>query len=292
MLKNTFLHLPAVGPKTERKLWSEGFLSWDDLLGSGPPRSKSLARLAGELERSEEEYRLGNGEYFAERLPGPEMWRLYAEFRPWAAYVDIETTGCMAGDDHITTIALYDGRSVRTYQHGVNLAAFAEDIQAYKLLVTFNGKCFDAPIIERTFGMTLPRAHLDLRFLFRSLGLQGGLKRIEKAYGLDRHEAEGLDGFFAVLLWRDYVDNGNPKALETLLAYNVYDVLGLETLAVHAFNESLQRTPFAGEYSLPLPVEPANPYVADLATVERIRSRCLFQDHGGPWGGWPHRRGG
>jgi uncharacterized protein YprB with RNaseH-like and TPR domain len=286
MLKNTFIHLPAVGPKTERRLWSDGVLSWDDVLRDRVPRTRSLDRLAAELARSEEEYARGNGEYFAERLPGPEMWRLYADFRHSAAYVDIETTGGMVADDHITT--------VRTYEYGVNLADFARDIGEYKLLVTFNGKCFDAPIIERSFGMSLPRAHLDLRFLFRSLGLQGGLKRIEKAYGLDRREAEGLDGFFAVLLWRDYVDNGNPKALETLLAYNVYDVLGLETLAVHAFNESLARTPFAGEHALPLPVEPPNPYVADPATVERIRRRYgLFGDGGGErahGGFWPSRR--
>ena len=28
MLTSTFCHLPGVGPKTERKLWAAGYLSW------------------------------------------------------------------------------------------------------------------------------------------------------------------------------------------------------------------------------------------------------------------------
>jgi len=43
------------------------------------------------------------------------------------------------------------------------------------------------------------------------------LKFCEKALGLDRGDLDGVDGYFAVLLWRDYQKKHNEKALETLL---------------------------------------------------------------------------
>lgn len=45
-----------------------------------------------------------------------------------------------------------------------------------------------------------------------------------------------LCGFFAVLLWQEFQQTGNIKALETLLVYNIEDVVNLETLMVLAYN--------------------------------------------------------
>jgi len=56
-----------------------------------------------------------------------------------------------------------------------------------------------------------------LRYVLKSLGYSGGLKSCEKALGLDRGDLDGVDGYFAVLLWRDYQKKHNEKALETLL---------------------------------------------------------------------------
>jgi uncharacterized protein YprB with RNaseH-like and TPR domain len=50
-----------------------------------------------------------------EHLPSREHWRLFGAFRNSTAFFDIETTGLQTDWDTITTIALYDGRSIRTF---------------------------------------------------------------------------------------------------------------------------------------------------------------------------------
>jgi hypothetical protein len=34
MLRNTFCHIPGIGPKRERRLWSSGFRFWEDCSGA------------------------------------------------------------------------------------------------------------------------------------------------------------------------------------------------------------------------------------------------------------------
>jgi uncharacterized protein YprB with RNaseH-like and TPR domain len=109
------------------------------------------------------------------------------------------------------TIALYDGKSIFTYVQGQNLDEFTRDIQKYKVIVTYNGKCFDVPFIESYFRVKMPQAHIDLRYLLKSLGYTGGLKGCEKKAGIDRGEMEGIDGYFAVLLWDDYQKTRIPN---------------------------------------------------------------------------------
>jgi len=89
--------------------------------------------------------------------------------------------------------------------------------------------------------------------------------------GIDRGDLKGVDGFFAVLLWEDYVRHGNEKALETLLAYNIEDVVNLEILMVKAYNLSIQGTPFAETHRIAEPPAPDLPFRAHRETVERIK---------------------
>jgi uncharacterized protein YprB with RNaseH-like and TPR domain len=98
----------------------------------------------------------------------------------------------------------------------------------------------------------------------------------EKALGLDRGDLDGVDGFFAVLLWREFQQTGNIKALETLLAYNIEDVVNLETLMVLAYNMKLKDTPFSRTHALSMPKIPDIPFKPDRSTIERIRQRWQF----------------
>ncbi|MCC7374460.1 MAG: ribonuclease H-like domain-containing protein [Verrucomicrobiales bacterium] len=214
-----------------------------------------------------------NPAFFAATLPSNESWRLFSEFREAAAYVDIETTGLGGPGDHITTIALYDGLTIRHYVHGQNLEAFAQDIQEYRLLVTYNGKCFDLPMLRAAFGLPLDQAHIDLRYVLASLGFKGGLKSCERQLGLDRGDLRNVDGFFAVLLWHDYQSRGNPHALETLLAYNIRDVVNLEPLLVKAYNLKVAATPFRAELEQALPTPPVEPFQAHAPTIDRLMRR-------------------
>ena len=273
MLRNTFCHIPGIGPKLEHRLWTMGYESWDSVLDKGGAHltSKRFRRVPEDIRQSITELDNRNTGFFSARMPAEEHWRFFREFRHSVAYLDIETDGSM-DVDAITTIALYDGREVRCYVRDRNLDDFAGDIQDYKLLVTYSGKCFDVPVIERAFNLTLDAAHIDLRYVLHSLGFRGGLKSCEKQLGIDRGSLDGVDGYFAVLLWRDFVYTGNERALETLLAYNAEDVLNLEPLMIHAYNMKVRSTPFARTHQVDCPLRPLSPYRADVETVHRLRS--------------------
>lgn len=278
MLQNTFCHIPGIGLKTERKLWSHGILSWHEARAHGDlflaPRQ--AAALQEALPESAARLAAGDPAHFSQGLASREHWRLYPEFRDTIAYLDIETTGLGNPGDVITTIALYDGSTTRCYVNGRNLDAFGPDIARYRLIVTYNGKCFDVPFIRGYLGLAMPHAHIDLRYVLASLGYRGGLKGCEQQLGIDRQGLADVDGFFAVLLWHDYVQRGNARALETLLAYNVLDVVNLETLMVLAYNAKIARTPFADSHRLPVPARPPNPFREDRETIDRLKRQYVW----------------
>ena len=243
MLKNTFCHVPGIGLVKEKRIWDSGIHSWEDLrttdgYGSLGHRTKHLAQL---IDRSFEELEKNNPQFFAELLPSNQQWRMFPSFRSSLAYLDIETTGLGFGES-ITTIALYDGRSLFHYVNGHNLDDFKSRIREYDVLVTYNGKCFDVPFIEQYFAVELNHAHIDLRHLLGSLGYSGGLK------GCEQIEL-------------------NCEAC------HIEDVLNLEKLLTIAYNMKLMDTPFCRSHLLESPPDRVNPFRADARTVRRITAR-------------------
>lgn len=242
---------------------------------NSPPAFFSLRmrdRILDQIDIARNSIETGNAAHFSDNLQVTEHWRLFKEFRHLTAYVDIETTGLSAPGDIITTIALYDGNQIRTYVKGKNLNQFPDDISRYKVIVTYNGKTFDVPFIERYFGIKMDQAHLDLRYILHSLGYSGGLKSCEKQLGIGRKGAlADVDGFFAVLLWNEYVKSGNTRVLETQLSYNIEDAVNLEYLLIEAYNRKLNVIP------LDLPKiektkSPENPYEVHEDVVRRLKN--------------------
>ncbi|MEE9117802.1 MAG: ribonuclease H-like domain-containing protein [Calditrichia bacterium] len=277
MLKNTFIHIPGIGIKTEQRFWDSGIHSWNDFTQNCPVRLSQSKKdiITSYLEESHKHLEFSNPKYFSDLLPANQHWRFFPEFRHSMVYLDIETTGLESWGNIITTIALHDGKSITHYINGQNLNDFPDDIRKYKVIVTYNGKTFDVPFIEKHFGIKLDHAHIDLRYILGSLGYRGGLKSCETQLGIDRGDLAGVDGFFAVLLWHDYKRTGNQKALETLLAYNIQDVLTLENLMVIAYNMKIKGTPFYRN-QLPAPVLPDIPFEVDLETVKKIKRENIF----------------
>ena len=276
MLETCFIHLPGVGPTFEATLRALGVICWDDALSVPLPcSSKRAAAIHAGLRESRKRLSEGDARWFSEALPPKEQWRLYSHFKDSAAYVDIETTGLSWDDAHITTIALYDGRTVRTYVYGRNLEDFADDIAPYKLLITWNGRRFDAPILRKALDIPLDKGgimgHLDLLPVFRALDLRGGLKLVEKSLGLSRNELDGVDGQTAVWLWNEFERTRNEAALATLLAYNVADVLSLEYLAAYAFAKNT--TGCKTTAILPTLKSHLNPFTPDEALLRKILAR-------------------
>jgi uncharacterized protein YprB with RNaseH-like and TPR domain len=88
------------------------------------------------------------------------------------------------------------------------------------------------PYLQTCFpGLRVPIPHFDLCFAARRVGLQGGLKSIERELDIAREsDLLQLDGLEAVRLWQRY-RSGNAAALDQLIRYNAADTQNLEPLA-------------------------------------------------------------
>ena len=237
MLRNSFIHVPGIGRIRERWLWRHGYHSWNDVLDGKKPEGWSeqtweilIEHLNGSVLALERR----DGRFFERRFSASDSWRFYEEYCSKAAYLDIETSGYgKMHEQTVTVIGVYDGEKVHHFVHGINMHEFVPFIRGFNLLVTYNGKAFDLPMINSRY----PEAglesigHIDLRFVFAELGYKGGLKGIEKALGIERPDGiAGMDGYAAVICWRRYI-KGREKYLETLLQYNAEDVKSLKPLA-------------------------------------------------------------
>ncbi|HLA37510.1 MAG TPA: ribonuclease H-like domain-containing protein [Candidatus Brocadiales bacterium] len=298
MLRHTFIHIPGVGRITEERLWGSGIRNWEECLnelrsvdcglrnskprtmqspsGTGPPFSPRVLKVVeSHLEDSCRSLSQGDTAFFEEWLPSREKWRMYPDFANGAVFLDIETTGMSSWWNDITVIGIYDSLGPKVFVKGKDLGDFPAVIKDYSLLITYNGRQFDVPFLKAKFpGLKLPGAHLDLRFPLRRLGLSGGLKDIERQLGMEREgPLREVDGYMAVRLWQEYM-RGNKSALETLIRYNLEDVVGLKSLAERAYNMAIK--------GLPISVPPVHegerpeldlPYDPELISWLRIRSR-------------------
>ena len=282
MLKNTFCHIPLISLKTESHLWGMGASSWEDVKPEvlSAFTWKKRENMNRYLEESAVHLAASNPMFFVDLLPTNQHWRLFPEFRTTTAFLDIETTGLSLYDDLITTAALYDGKRLRTYVDGRNLSQLREDIGAYNLIVTYNGKRFDVPFLEQYFSIHIEAAHIDLRYVLSSLGVSGGLKRCERRMGIKRQGVRAVDGFTAVLLWNEYRESHSSKALESLLAYNSMDAINLETLMVKAYNRKIKETPFVKTHKIPVPTIPTIPFKVDHKIIRRMKEEYSYVN---PW---------
>ncbi|MFI5388043.1 MAG: ribonuclease H-like domain-containing protein [Fimbriimonadales bacterium] len=236
-MRRTFIHVPHIGKTTEQSLWKQGCSDWDAYLtdeGRYKTGSADRGEVRAFLEQSRQALDASEHQFFARHLGTKESWRAYPEFRKSCVYLDIESDG-----RSITAIGLFDGSDFKCLVKGESLENFRDEISRYSMIVTFCGGAFDLPMLERQFrGVTLDQIHIDLCPLLRRLGHRGGLKRIEKEFGIVRPEGlDGLDGFDAVVLWRRYCSLGDESALNRLIAYNREDCVNLERLAEIAFSK-------------------------------------------------------
>jgi len=152
------------------------------------------------------------------------------------AYLDIETTGLSPFDSELTVVGIY----IENANDGRVMQLVGDDISSYSLmtaignvtkLYTYNGSRFDLPFIKAKLNVDLTECclHEDLMYACWKRNLKGGLKSVERQLGIAR-ELTGVDGWAAVQLWWNYVNDGDRDALATLLKYNEEDVLNLRTL--------------------------------------------------------------
>lgn len=234
MLSESFIFLPGVQEKTERRLWEAGIHTWDHLLEvrSIPGTSKErLLFWKSRIRHAQALLTTPGGRYAITRMLGTRhAWRAAKHVLAEPRFLDIETTEYC---HDVTVVGVSDGEFYQAFVKGANLQVheLRRALAGATCLITFNGSSFDLPILARAFPAALPSVpHLDLRHLCAQAGLRGGLKHIEQHLGIARaatiRETDGAD---AIMLWYRHL-YGDREALGELVDYNAADVLNLKPL--------------------------------------------------------------
>ncbi|HLT28918.1 MAG TPA: ribonuclease H-like domain-containing protein [Myxococcaceae bacterium] len=250
MIERTFQHVPGIGPWRERNLWEQGIRTWASFpeAPQKPVVSRAKDPVIREwIAKAGEALEAADLAGLASLFPGREHWRLIRRFGEGAVFFDIETDG--SERQLPTVVSLLDAEGLHLFVRGENLEALPDALMRRPIWVTFNGSCFDVPVLREHFPqLTRPPVHLDLRFLGRRIGLKGGLKQIERGLGLDRSTAiDGVGGMDAVLLWRAWLETRDPSVLQLLVEYNLYDAINLRSLLHRVLDGLLEQSGFGPE---------------------------------------------
>ena len=186
------------------------------------------------------------------RLLAPDAPNCVRDPQQWL-FLDTETTGLAGGTGtyaFLVGIAWWDAGGLEVEQffmrehseeHSV-LVALAERMAKRRVLVTFNGKSFDWPLLDTRYRMTraikppAPRAHLDFLHPARNLWrLRLGSVRLPE---LERHVLgwkRGADVMSELIpqIYFDFLRGGPPEPLVPIFHHNQMDLRGLAALATH-----------------------------------------------------------
>ena len=243
ILDQSLCMLQGVSPEVEIRLRRAGVMSCAQLAADAE-RYFSVNH-AQRIRASYEEWKRarvhGLVDWEVNHLPVGHRVRALQEHWDNALFYDIETDGTMAASNITCISTLRNGR-ICSFWRGHNLSDFLAEWATAKILVSFNGKRFDTPIVCKAFGLTSVPAQIDLMNEAAHYGYRGGLKVVEKKFGFVRKEEGCTDGKDAIRLWNEYSETHSVKVLSELLEYNQADVMALVTLATGILRLSLENT--------------------------------------------------
>lgn len=169
-----------------------------------------------------------------------------------AVFFDCETTGLAGGAGtyaFLVGLGFLSGDEFRVEQYFMEdfhqeravLAAVAEKMKGFEFLVSYNGKCFDLPLLETRW--TVNRIdfdsrrwfHLDLLYPSRRLWKRRigdcSLGSVEqRVLGVER--AIDVPSFLIPQIYFDYLRTGQAEPLIPVLHHNSHDIVSLFKLAV------------------------------------------------------------
>jgi uncharacterized protein YprB with RNaseH-like and TPR domain/predicted nuclease with RNAse H fold/dephospho-CoA kinase len=245
MLENSFIHFRGIGFKKELDLWQAGTYSWKDWqAGSLGFIENAGSKLPdNELALFRKALKDCDAEFFAERMPRSEYYRIAVTFPKRTLFLDIETTGLSIYYDSITVVGWSYNDGYNFFIQGTDESKLRDILADARAIVTFNGSLFDIPFLQKEFpGAHIPHCHVDLRFFAKRVGLSGGQKAIEKRLNIMTRpkSVSELKGENAPLLWSRYCW-GDASALDTLLTYNRADVEGMKVIFDHVVQKVLSQ---------------------------------------------------
>lgn len=240
MIRKSFIFLDGINKKTEQNIWAQGIKDWNDFLNvdkiHGISKKRKLFYNQQILYASANLY-ASKTNYFSDKIPTIETWRLYNFFKDDVVFLDIEASNVDNG--FITVIGLFDGINTKIMIKDVNLdyKVLKSELSKYKLIITFNGSSFDLPFIKKRYNFLSDVPHIDLRHLCAKLGYTGGLKKIEKEMGIGRENKivvrmRGGDPF---TLWKMFKASGDDYYLNLLVEYNEEDVINLKKIMDYCY---------------------------------------------------------
>ena len=176
-----------------------------------------------------------------EDIADPDQW----------LFLDTETTGLSGGSGtyaFLVGVAWWESGGLEIEQFFMReyneeralLLALGERIAKHPVLVTFNGKSFDWPLLETRYRMSrkislpTPRAHLDFLHPARNLWrLRLGSVRLSELerYVLGWNRGADLLSGLIPQIYFDYLRGGPPERLVPVLNHNQMDLRGLAALS-------------------------------------------------------------
>ncbi|KZE80031.1 hypothetical protein AV654_13605 [Paenibacillus elgii] len=179
--------------------------------------------------------------------------RSAAPFHERLLFLDTETTGLGHGAGNVpfmVGVGFYQGNQYHIEQmlirhpgeESAMLAYLEQKLAAHPVLISYNGKSFDWPIVKNRYIMNRmelavePAGHIDFLHPSRSLWKHTlpscRLGKVEEERLGVRRE-EDVPGSLAPTLYFQYLAQRDPSVLEGVFVHNELDVLSLAGLAVH-----------------------------------------------------------
>jgi len=190
-----------------------------------------------------------------------------------ALFLDTETTGLSGGAGTVAFLVglgRVEGEEFVVYQYlmpsyaaeSLLLEKAAHLIDGCDVMVTFNGKSFDIPLLQSRFVMarradaTLGKGHIDLihpsRRLWKLRLRDCSLSHLEESV-LGVHREHDLPGSQVPERYFSFLRTGDFSLLEDIVLHNRQDIVSLGDLLVrlnHAYAEPLRQTSMMDVLSL------------------------------------------
>ncbi len=181
------------------------------------------------------------------------------------AFLDTETSGLAGGTGtyaFMVGVGRFEGDDFHLAQFFMRdpteepamLEALLDFLAPCRALVTFNGKAFDAPLLNTRYALhSIPTplkefSHLDLlplaRRLWRDRLPSRALKYLEENILLAPRTVEEVPGYEIPWLYFDYLRTGDATPLKGVFYHNAMDVVAMAALLSHI--ASLMSDPFDG----------------------------------------------
>ena len=168
-------------------------------------------------------------------------------------FLDTETTGLFGGAGSLAFligIGCFTEKGLIIEQYLMRdfdeeypmLKSLLDRLKEFRVLVTFNGKSFDWPLLESRFIFSRLKAtdwedrHIDLLHLSRRLWSRClencSLSTIEKGI-LGLYREDDIPGYMIPKVYPEYLNTGDPAEMSRVLKHNEMDIAAMSALFLH-----------------------------------------------------------